>query len=143
MLTQPGQYCFFVHFAAGLPARSRTPRSSSSSAPAPPASAALASPAPVSVAEVQAQLATDEALVLFLDMPERKSAQEKRKPFPEEAFAWVVTKSRMRWVRSDLGAAALAREVAALRCGLDAALWHGDAASRCRDLIKAEPRRFP
>ena len=57
--------------------------------------AALASPAPVSVAEVQAQLGADEALVLFLDTPEWK-------PLPEETFIWVVTKSDVRWVRSDL-----------------------------------------
>ena len=105
--------------------------------------AALASPAPVSVAEVQAQLATDEALVLFLDMPERKSAQEKRKPFPEEAFAWVVTKSRVRWVRSDLGAAALAREVAALRCGLDATAWDGEGGEKCSKVLGIPPDKVP
>jgi len=80
--------------------------------------AALASPAPVSVAEVQAQLGADEALVLFLDTPEVR-------PLPEETFIWVVTKSAIRWVRSDLGTAALTREVAALRCGLDATAWYG------------------
>ena len=78
--------------------------------------AALASPAPLSVEEVQAQLGADEALVLFLDTPEWK-------PTPEETFIWVVTKTDMRWVRSDLGTAALTREVQALRCGLDAAAW--------------------
>ena len=81
--------------------------------------AALASPAPVSVAEVQAQLGADEALVLFLDTPEWK-------PLPEETFIWVVTKTDVRWVRSDLGTAALTREVAALRCGLDATAWDGE-----------------
>ena len=79
---------------------------------------ALASPGPVSLAEVQAQLGEDEALVLFLDTPDMK-------PLPEETFIWVVTKTDVRWVRSDLGTAALTREVAALRCGLDAA--PGDA----------------
>ena len=44
---------------------------------------------------------------------------------PEETFVWVVTKTEVRWVRSELGTAALAREVAALRCGLDAAAWDG------------------
>ena len=42
---------------------------------------------------------------------------------PEETFIWVVTKSDVRWVRSELGTAALAREVAALRCGLDTSNW--------------------
>ena len=41
------------------------------------------------------------------------------KPLPEETFVWVVTKREVRWVRSELGTAALRREVAALRCGLD------------------------
>ena len=83
--------------------------------------AALAEPTPLSVEEVQAQLGADEALVLFLDTPEAK-------PTPEETFIWVVTKTDMRWVRSDLGTPALTREVAALRCGLDAGAvgrrWH-------------------
>ena len=70
-------------------------------------------PEPLVVEEVQAQLRADEALVLFLDTPEWK-------PTPEETFIWVVTKTDMRWVRSDLGTPALTREVAALRCGLDA-----------------------
>jgi len=63
---------------------------------------ALASPAPVTVKEVQAQLGTDEALVLFLDTTEWK-------PLPEETFVWVVTKTDMRWVRSNLGTAARIR----------------------------------
>ena len=36
-----------------------------------------------------------------------------------------MTKTDMRWVRSDLGTAALTREVPALRCGLDAAAGTG------------------
>ena len=48
----------------------------------------------------------------------------------------------MRWVRSDLGTPALTLEVAALRCGLDAALWDDYVASgRCLDLLKAAPER--
>jgi tetratricopeptide (TPR) repeat protein len=85
--------------------------------------AALASPAPVPLAEVQAQLRPDEALVLFLDTPEWKSKAPNAPALPEETFVWVVTKSEMRWVRSELGTAALQSEVAALRCGLDATLW--------------------
>ena len=42
---------------------------------------------------------------------------------PEETFIWVVTKTDMRWMRSDLGKSALARQVQALRCGLDAEAW--------------------
>src|SRR5262249_44164785 len=82
-----------------------------------PGYAAWASPAALSAAEVQALLGTDEALVLFLDTPEWK-------PTSEETFLWVVTKTEVRWVRSDLGTRALTREVAALRCGLDDTLWN-------------------
>ncbi|MGO9485859.1 MAG: tetratricopeptide repeat protein, partial [Rhodomicrobium sp.] len=78
--------------------------------------AALASPAPLSVEEVQAQLAANEALVFFLDT-------EEWYPTPEEGFIWVVTKTELRWLRSDLGTKALGGEVQALRCGLDAAAW--------------------
>ena len=87
--------------------------------------AALASPVPLAVEDVQARLGGDEALVLFLDTPELP-------PTPEETFIWVVTKTKMRWVRSELGQASLAREVAALRCGLDRAGWEGQ--SRCAEL---------
>ncbi len=88
---------------------------------------ALASSAPVSVEDVQTLLRAEEALVLFLDVPKEKSG----KGPPEETFVWVVTKSAARWLRSDLGTAALTREVAALRCGLDATAWYGVGAERC------------
>jgi len=87
--------------------------------------AALATPAPLSVAEVQAQLGADEALVLFLNTPGSK-------PTPAETFIWVVTKTQMRWVRADLSKTVLAKEVQALRCGLDRAMWEGR--SRCAQL---------
>jgi CHAT domain-containing protein/tetratricopeptide (TPR) repeat protein len=86
--------------------------------------AALASPSPASVAEVQAQLGADEALVLFLDTPEAK-------PLAEESFIWVVTRTEVRWVRSDFGTGALTREIMALRCGLDATAWDGAKADAC------------
>jgi hypothetical protein len=97
--------------------------------------AALAKPTPLTIAEVRAQLGADEALVLFLDTPEWK-------PTPEETFVWVVTKRDVRWVRAELGTLALTREVAALRCGLDAGQWDDqDASLRCRSLLATEPRR--
>ena len=98
--------------------------------------AALSRPEPLSVEEVQAQLRADEALVLFLDTPEWK-------PTPEETFIWVVTKTDMRWVRSDLGTPALTREVAALRCGLDGGAWEGDGAAKCADLLGIAPDKAP
>ena len=100
-----------------------------------PGYAALASPAPVAVADVQTQLGADEALVLFLD------TTDGFRPLPEETFVWVVTRSEVRWVRSELGTAALKREVAALRCGLDSSLWDAkDTSDRCYALLKA--RRY-
>ena len=91
--------------------------------------AALANPAPLSVKDVQAQLGATEALVLFLDTPESP-------PLSEATFIWVVTKTDSRWVRSDLGTPALKREVAALRCGLDRALWTAaDSQDRCVELL--------
>jgi hypothetical protein len=56
-------------------------------------------------------------------------------PDPEGTFVWVVTKSDMRWVRSDLGTPALTREVAALRCGLDATAWNGDGVEKCANAL--------
>ena len=101
-----------------------------------PEYAALASPAPVPVAEVQALLGADEALVLFLDTPELK-------PLPEETFIWVVTKSSMRWLRSDTGTAALTREVTALRCGLDGTAWHGDGKEKCAKALTLANDKLP
>ena len=40
-------------------------------------------------------------------------------PLQEESFAWVVTRTDVRWVHSELGTQALNGEVQALRCGLD------------------------
>jgi len=93
-----------------------------------PEYAALASSAPASLTDVQGQLGTDEALLLFLDTLDWKPTQE-------ETFIWVVTKSNMRWVRSDLGTAALSNEVLALRCGLDARGWDGGGAQKCADAV--------
>jgi len=97
---------------------------------------ALASPAPVTVKEVQAQLGTDEALVLFLDTTEWK-------PLPEETFVWVVTKTDMRWVRSNLGTAALGREVMTLRCGLDAAAWYASGRATCAKALGIPLEKAP
>ena len=84
----------------------------------------LAAPEPLDVTEVQAHLRPNEALVLFLVTPEWK-------PTPEETFIWVVTKTHMRSIRAGLGTKALADEVQALRCGLDASAWTGP---RCFEL---------
>jgi tetratricopeptide (TPR) repeat protein/CHAT domain-containing protein len=85
--------------------------------------AALANPEPLSIAETQAQLHAEEALVLFLDTPEK-------------AFVWVVTKTGSRWLRIDVGTKWLAQQVQALRCGLDRAAWNGEGTLRCSKLLE-------
>ncbi len=54
-----------------------------------------------------------------------------------------MTKTNVKWVRSDLGTPALTREVAALRCGLDAAAWAGDGAGKCAQLLRMTPDQAP
>lgn len=93
-----------------------------------PDHAALSSPSPLSLQQVQDELGANEAVVLFLDTPGLG-------PTPEETFVWVVTRTAVQWHRSELGTGLLAREVAALRCGLDGTAWYGDGASRCRSLL--------
>ena len=83
-----------------------------------PEHAALANPEPLSIVEAQAELRSDEALVLFFDT----SAWN---PAPEETFIWVVTKNKVRWLSIDLGSRALVERVGALRCGLDREAWDG------------------
>jgi hypothetical protein len=41
---------------------------------------------------------------------------------PEEAFAWFISKSEVRWIKIPFGPAALSERVRALRYGLDAAV---------------------
>jgi hypothetical protein len=52
---------------------------------------------------------------------------------PEEAFAWFIPKSEVRWVKIPFGPEALAEKVRVLRCGLDALAWEVDG-SRCSEL---------
>ncbi len=94
---------------------------------------AFASPQALSAEDVQSQLRPNEALILFLDTP----AWE---PTPAETFVWAVTKTDMRWVRSELGTPELEREVQILRCGLDASAWDGEGWKKCRGFTNAEPQ---
>jgi CHAT domain-containing protein len=81
-----------------------------------PAYAALAEPKPLSSAATQALLAGDEALLAIL-------------VGSRESFVWAITRERAEWARIDAGSDALAREVAALRRGLDPLAADGDGAS--------------
>jgi hypothetical protein len=88
----------------------------------------------LTVEETQALLNPDEALVLLVPT----SAEP---PIPEETFVWVVTKTEMRWVRSDFGTALEQREVMALRCGLDYDGSWATKDTKCPDLTKSSSRR--
>jgi CHAT domain-containing protein/Flp pilus assembly protein TadD len=90
--------------------------------------ATLVSPAALTVEEVQALLGANEALVLFLDMTSRF-------PTTDETFIWFVTKSDMRSIRYAFGTPELAREVQALRCGLDYTAWTDP---RCKELTGSD-----
>ena len=79
-----------------------------------PEYAALVNPEPLTFRGVQTQLRANEVLVLFFDTPALYGT-------PDETFVWAATKDKMRLVRLELGTQGLAREVQALRCGLDAA----------------------
>jgi CHAT domain-containing protein len=71
-----------------------------------PSYAALSDPKPLSIGETQALLKPDEALVAIL-------------VGSDKSFLWVVTRERTGWAQLELGGEALAREVTALRMGLD------------------------
>jgi CHAT domain-containing protein/tetratricopeptide (TPR) repeat protein len=86
---------------------------------------------PVSIAEIQSFLRPDEALLQYLDLQAVGDV-------PETAFAWLVTKDTAEWVRPPVGTQALARSVAALRCGLDAQRWLDQGEAQCRALLKTD-----
>lgn len=88
--------------------------------------AALSRPQPLTVKDIQALLSDREALVLLM-------------PDDKVTWAFAVTRKAVRWVRSDQGREALGRNVAALRCGLDAGRW--DEGSR--GLVRNDAGRPP
>jgi TPR repeat protein/CHAT domain-containing protein len=56
-------------------------------------------------------------------------------------FAFVATPERLQWARINLGAHAIERMVATLRCGLDQKQWSGqDGRRRCGKATSSEPR---
>ena len=88
-----------------------------------PEYATLTETTPLPLAEAAKLLGADEALLLFA-------------PTRDDTYLWVVTRSQSRWVRIALGSKALADQVKALRCGLDAiGEWQGDGAQRCLELL--------
>ena len=71
-----------------------------------PSYAALSDPKPLSVAETQALLRPNEALIAIL-------------VGSSKSFLWALTSERTGWAQIDLGTGELAKEVMALRMGLD------------------------
>ena len=83
---------------------------------------------PLSIGQVQADLRSDEALILYLTMPERSAL-----------LVFVVTKTDVRWRRSDSATEALEalnESIAALLCGLERMLWNTQSAAKCRELLQ-------
>ena len=99
--------------------------------------AALARPRPLAIEEVQADLRSDEALVLFLD------ADESGQPAADGTFIWVVTKSDSRWARTELDTSLLAREVDALRCGLISTAWNDTGSTKCAMFLRIARDQAP
>ncbi len=96
----------------------------------------LISPKPLSIAQVQALLADQEALVLYVDSPEYGEPYH----IPETAFIWVITRREARWIELPFGPVALKERVEKLRCGLDSSNWREGANSRqaCKQLLGVE-----
>ena len=90
-----------------------------------PAYAALTNPEPLSVANVQKLLGASEALVLIASRR-------------EQSLAWAITRDAVQWALVPLGEEQLSREVATLRCGLDAAAWDGDAVFSCASALGSD-----
>src|SRR5262245_32631766 len=90
-------------------------------------------PKPLSLGQVQAVLRFDEALVLYLTRPEGNAT-----------LVLVVTKTDVRWRRSDLSTRALTESAQALRCGLEPTLWKGArSADKCQELLQLSPGGGP
>ncbi len=96
----------------------------------------LTSPVPLAAEEVQSLLRPNEAFIFFLDINREYTRAG-------ETFIWVLTKTDMRWVRTDLDRKALHREVTALRCGLDATSWDDEGAVECAKFLHLPPNLGP
>jgi CHAT domain-containing protein len=89
-----------------------------------PEYAALADPQPLSLADTQRLLGPQEALVLIAS-------------YANQSLVWVISTDAVRWFRLSVGEEEFARDVDALRCGLDDSLWNiADSYDRCVELVK-------
>ena len=93
-----------------------------------PQYATLASPQPLSVAATQSLLAPQEVLIYVTSLP-------------RQSLVWIVGKDVAQVVLVPTGKEELARDVAALRCGLDHALWMGDdREDKCVEMLNDKHR---
>ena len=98
-----------------------------------PAYSELSHPKPIAIGATQALLKPNEALVMYLDLPQSGR-------WPEETLVRMVTKTDARWFTASLTPGEIADNVHALRCGLDPARWKGgDGQDMCVALVKAHP----
>ena len=93
-----------------------------------PQYATLASPQPLSLEAVQSALAPREVVVFVASLA-------------TQSLVWVIGNDAARMVLVPTGKEELAREVAALRCGLDQTLWSSaDREHRCVELLNNKHR---
>lgn len=85
---------------------------------------AMANPEPLVLSRVQATLKSDEVMLLYTLTG-------------EDAFAFAVTRSTVRWRKLAISVSTLTRSVRELRCGLDAFEWR--KSRRCQDLLGERP----
>ena len=83
----------------------------------------LMSAQPSTLSQTQQWLGTDEVLVVI-------------HTDSDYTYVFAVTHQGLAWHRAQIGEAALADRVHVLRCGLDAASWHGPSGIQCRDKLK-------
>lgn len=97
--------------------------------------AAMVRPEPLDIKAVQAQLLSDEALILFLDTLVAGQVLE-------ETFVWVVTKTDSQWVSTNWGTKRLREEVKALRIGLDVFAGYKRGLSLSEPVVQSEGLPF-
>lgn len=96
-----------------------------------PEYAEFANPRALTLADIQGLLRPSEALVAYLTTA-------------HETFVWAVSREGWEWRRIETGPEALAKQVVALRCGLDHSGWRGaEGAARCLDALGLASDKVP
>ena len=96
-----------------------------------PEYAEFTNPRALTLTDIQSLLRPSEALVTYLATA-------------RETFLWAVSRESWEWRRIELAPEAVAKQVAALRCGLDQSSWRGaDGVARCLDALGIAPDKAP